>query len=333
LITTEGQNKLLLGALPTPATEGGIIGQMIATVAGDQRQLKVEMDESTKIKIAQANANKETFQVTTNENGERVITFKDGTIRVVTVSKTDLDDFNSILNLELSRGGGSTISDLKNNKDTSFNGIVNSEDEAIKNGLMQMGALQSNILNVNYDPTHGFLSDVIEVGWNKLLGTTILKSGNLYELNDYGQTIADAAKSYNITGLRMVGHSGGGERLVDGVLNGVKAGEFTDTELRVQFYGTPVSTKDIIDAGIFSGVSGAKNIQHQINKGDFVAENLGGNSSNVLDKNLGLFGPALITNGYKLFLDSSPHSNYFCEGSFCGYDKLNLNNINQARAP
>ena len=105
------------------------------------------------------------------------------------------------------------------------------------------------------------------------------------------------------------------------------------SRLQIQLYGTPVSTSKIQSA--FNAATGqsAITVQHQINPNDFIAENLGGNSSKILDSKLGLFGPALITNGYKLFLDSSPHSKYFCEGSFCGYDKSNLNNSNQARAP
>ena len=87
------------------------------------------------------------------------------------------------------------------------------------------------------------------------------------------------------------------------------------------------------DVAGMAGIDNPQDIKHQINPGDFVGENLGwGNSPNTTDKILGPLGPGLITNGYKLFLDSSPHSNYFCEGSFCGYDKLN-NNSNQPRTP
>ncbi len=97
---------------------------------------------------------------------------------------------------------------------------MNSQTEAVQNGLMQIGTLQSNVLQTIYDPTHGFISDAIEVGWNYAFGNTMLKSGNIRELNTFANNLSQAIDVYEITNLKAVGHSGGGDRLYLGVLLG-----------------------------------------------------------------------------------------------------------------
>ena len=168
---------------------------------------------------------------------------------------------------------------------------------------------------------------MLEVGWNWALGKTPLKSGNLYELATYGQNVAEAAKANDITGLRYVGHSGGGDRLYQGIIYGATENAFKGTDTQLQFYGSPLLTERMREHAGYSGIGNAQDIKHQINPGDYVGENLGwGNASSLTDKILGPFNPvAIATKVPQLFLDSSPHSTYFCEGSFCGYDKLNIN--------
>ena len=100
-------------------------------------------------------------------------------------------------------------------------------------------------------------------------------------------------------------------------LNAMEEAQALD-RLMVEFNLTHQQVADAV------GIYNAQQIQHQINKGDFVGENLGwGNSNNTADKILGPFNlVAIATKLPKLFTKSSPHSNYFCEGSFCGYDNF-----------
>ena len=49
-------------------------------------------------------------------------------------------------------------------------------------------------------------------------GKTPLKSGNIYELNEFSNNLSSALQEYDITGLRFAEHSGGGDRFYLGLL-------------------------------------------------------------------------------------------------------------------
>ena len=325
------------GLIPTENNNGGIYQQMVAMVTGDQTIIGAEISDEAKYRVALANSRKEEYNVIATDNGETKLVFDTGESYLINITKTDIDDYSLGMKNQIQNGVASNefslINDLKLNKDNSLNGVNNTENEAILKGLRTIGVLQSNTLNVIYDPTHGLFPDTLEVGWNKLTGNTVLQSGNLYELNSYAQSVSQAASTNNITDLRYVGHSGGGERLYDGILLGVERGSlgYVDTlqqqqsRLQTQFYGTPTKTTSLLEAVWYATGIKDNNTQHQINPNDYVAENLGRNSPNTSDKILGAFGPGIVHVPSLFDTKTSPHSTYFCRGSFCGYEKLGIN--------
>jgi hypothetical protein len=128
-----------------------------------------------------------------------------------------------------------------------------------------------------------------------------------------------------MTDIRMVGHSNGGDRLYLGILKAVENGTFKyqdqdgniQSRVRVQFYGTPSLTKNISGSANNAGAGYDPTYLHIINSGDFVG--------NVLGLNAGSATQAIssIVKAPLLFVPSlSPHSSYYCEGSFCKFDQI-----------
>jgi hypothetical protein len=123
-----------------------------------------------------------------------------------------------------------------------------------------------------------------------------------------------------MTDIRMVGHSNGGDRLYLGILKAVENGTFNVNNkpiLSVQFYGTPSKTSNIETAAKSSGIKYDKEYLHIINSGDFVGNVLGLNAGSATQ------GISSIVKAPLLFAPSlSPHSSYYCEGSFCKFDQI-----------
>ncbi len=173
------------------------------------------------------------------------------------------------------------------------NGIMNSEDQAIRNGFMQLGAPGDFILA--YDPTHGFFLDLFEVGLNKSGFTTA---------NSMAALGLDTILHDNSPGVFInAGHSAGGESLYQQMLN-ADDGVFSNSI--VLFYGTPQNTDDLENAAYNSGANFGG---HSINPGDPVAILAGGNFTNIDEFMDG------VVNLPDLFGQDSPHSDYYCTNS------------------
>ena len=224
-----------------------------------------------------------------------------------------------------------TINDLISTKDYSLHGIDNTSDQAFRNGLMQLGTITNesenglSFVTLNA-PTKGGVFDALENFHNFFLGKTPLASANIIQLQDFSQNLATTAKENNLTDIRMVGHSNGGDRLYLGVLRGVTNNEFQyvdssgneGSRLSVQFYGTPSMTSNIRDAADDAGVKYDKTYLHNINSGDFVGNILGANANSAKEAALSVIEMPLLISP-----TVSPHSSYYCQGSICNFDKVN----------
>jgi filamentous hemagglutinin len=181
------------------------------------------------------------------------------------------------------------------------NGIQNSLNEALRNGAMQTG---DRDLSMAYNPEHGMIGDLLESGWDKIIGG-VVASGNARQLRTFLHEGADNG----YTG-RVAAHSQGGllvYRALDGSLFDSKNGD-----IMFQFNGTPIRTEELENA---VNRANGKWTGHNINDGDPVANVpiiLGGNakSSNELVDSISEM-PNLFDS------TKSPHSNYFCTADFC----------------
>ncbi|MDA0902077.1 MAG: hemagglutinin repeat-containing protein [Proteobacteria bacterium] len=233
-----------------------------------------------------------------------------------------------------------TLQDILNTQDYSLHGIYNTSQEGFRNGMMQLGTIQNetegglSFVTLN-SPTKGPIFDGIENIYNTIFGKTPFSSANMEQLKDFSQTLGEISQFENVTtqtnngyyvsnpldmsGIRMVGHSNGGDRLYLGILGGGDGRQLRAVEdLRLQFYGTPSKTQYIRDAAEEAGLSNHQDIQHLINHGDYVGEGLGRNKGG----NLSSLAPIIyIHNAPKLVTDESPHSNYYCQGSFCNFEE------------
>ena len=208
------------------------------------------------------------------------------------------------------------------------NGIMNSLEDAARNGAMQTG---TDSLLVAYNPTHGFLADMIESGWDKTIGRALpdAGSGNSRQVAVMFQQWADDERLMN-----TAAHSQGGLlvytalRMLDqGALAPVimqnDKGEKVKTEYMFQINGAPVDTIDFIhsiahvDADTGNHTGGG----HNINSGDPVPLLLGGNAEN---NEQFLEAVRQVSNVFGLGNSSSPHSNYFCQGDFCDDNQLGI---------
>jgi hypothetical protein len=289
--------------------------------------------------LMRAILNKDIFSFDKDQNGNKILII------------TDKEGNQKTYNYEINQKSLNDISlaDLAINKDYALHGIYNNADEAFRNGIMQLGTLQ------NYDsktdessfislaaPTKGLIVDGIENVYNFIFGTTPLASANVTELKEFSQTmgvvgqyqsvtIQDQLGSFNalqnpMINIRMAAHSNGGDRLYLGVLGGANSKDFEyidfqgnkQSKLQVQFYGTPTNTNNIQNAAKNAGLINSNQIQNIINPNDYVGEGLGRNRGGALSS----LAPIIyLYNAPKLFTKDSPHSNYYCQGSFCQFDK------------
>ena len=199
------------------------------------------------------------------------------------------------------------------------NGIMNSLEDAARNGAMQTGA---DSLLVAYNPTHGFLADMIESGWDKTIGQALpdAGSGNSWRIAAMFQQWADDKRVMN-----TAAHSQGGLlvytalRMLDqGTLAAVTRnddkGNPTEQNYQFQINGAPVNTDDFIKAIEHADASIGDHLEggHNINPSDPVALVLGRNAGNWPEF---LESVLQVANLFKS--EVSPHSNYFCQGDFC----------------
>ncbi|MDD3325321.1 MAG: hypothetical protein PHN38_09415 [Sulfurospirillaceae bacterium] len=220
-----------------------------------------------------------------------------------------------------------------------INGMMNSEGEAIKNGLQQTGQSRTGTpveLTVAYNPTYGILPDLLEAFVDKSgIGTTGIAKQTGQFVNEvsnargsYGSNFAMHSQAnaivYNgiayvqtTTGFQPVGYYKTGEINSDGTPK-------TNVPTFVSF-GSPINVDDM--ATRIAGKPNEGGLEYKYSgtytkPNDFVGEVLGGNSGN--NEQADLAQKANILNAYKLFTSDSPHSTYICEnyadqGVQCGY--------------
>ncbi|OUR70510.1 hypothetical protein A9Q76_07390, partial [Arcobacter sp. 31_11_sub10_T18] len=214
----------------------------------------------------------------------------------------------------------------------SVNGMMNNEAEAIKNGLEQTGQFgigQPVELTVGYNPSYGFLPDLLESAVDTSeLGTTGIAKQT-------GQFVLDLDKARADKGANIALHSQGNPIVYNGIQYIMDQGEYkatgyfkTDTKnleednkMTFVSFGSPkngAEMKKLIKEKLDATYSGA-----YTKKDDFVGEALGGNSGN--NGTATLQQKVDILNAFKLFGSNSPHSSYRCEDYGpkvqCGYRK------------
>ncbi|MCW8896235.1 MAG: adhesin, partial [Sulfurimonas sp.] len=217
----------------------------------------------------------------------------------------------------------------------SINGMMNSEAEAIKNGLLQTGQMNTDKaveLTVGYNPSYGFLPDLLESAVDKSgIGTTGIAKQT-------GEYVNNVTASRGNTGSNFAMHSQANVIVYNGIQyvqengGGFKPVEYYKIDGKIEpnvptfvSFGSPMNKDDmnklITDpqdkGGVGYGYSGAFTKQD-----DFVGESLGANSGNNAQATI--FEQANILNAYKLFTSDSPHGTYVCQdyagfGVKCGY--------------
>lgn len=209
---------------------------------------------------------------------------------------------------------------------------MNNEAEAIKNGLEQTGQFgigEPVELTVAYNPSYGFIADLLESAVDKSgIGTTGIAKQT-------GTFVSDVTTLRGNEGSNFAMHSQGNAIVYNGIKYVKNNGGFkpvgyyknskkNGTPTFVSF-GSAMNAKDMKDligrekskGGLEYTYSGAYTKDN-----DFVGEAIGGNSGN--NKQATLMQKANIVNAYKLFTDDSPHSSYICQdyadqGVQCGY--------------
>ena len=213
------------------------------------------------------------------------------------------------------------------------NGMFNSEGDAIKNGLNQTG---SEIFTLNYNPTHGFLGDLLESGVDKIGMTTGIAKQT-------GQFIYDVTTARGTAGSNFAMHSQGNLLTASGIAYRNEHGGFMPQSYFVDeskpldeqktglptfaSFGSPVNSKDM--EKILQGSEGSPFRYNgaYTKDNDFVGEVLGGNRGQngqmpIIDQVLNAPNSILL---FELpFMPPSPHSTYLCqnhEGASqnCGY--------------
>lgn len=298
-MVAEGVNEVMnklgtytIGAFPSTHHHGGLATQLPTLILGDQQNRRVE------VVFKQVRDEITDEPVIDNATGEPVLEID---FEKTTISGDNID-----------------INNLPEDVKHFFvNGILNTMEDAIRNGNMQTGA---DTLIVAFNPSHGFLGDLLESGLDKTLGAHgIAHSGNAGQVID----LLKAAQDQNIT-LSGAAHSQGG-LLLTTALNWIDEGylkrDCSNGEFKFQINGAPVDTADFVAAvrdsgGEFSRDENGNIIPHNINPGDpvpLVPILGGGNAENVQE----IFD-ALLNVLNLLNPEISPHSNYRCEGDICG---------------
>lgn len=194
------------------------------------------------------------------------------------------------------------------------NGMMNNEAEAIKNGLQQTGFWNTKSgkveLTVNYNPSYGFLGDLLESAVDKFGGTTGIakQTGNFY--NDVVGARGDEGSNFaNHSQANGLAKSGIKWKVNNGGFN-VNNGKHT-----IVSFGSPISREEMSKTiDLANSKVGNEQFVYSgsyTKKGDFVGEALGGNSED--NKDASLTDRLNILNAIKLFTDNSPHSEYICQ--------------------
>ena len=237
--------------------------------------------------------------------------------------------------------GPVTITEGTSTYQNSTNGMLNTEMQALINGVTQTHATVVNnegrltvegensvLLSVNYNPTRGILSDGLESAVDKYGGTTGMAEQT-------GEFIRDVTTANGTAGTNIANHSQGNLLTLSGMKyinekgsyesGGFKGNDHFVTENEdgllndkaipsVGGFGSPVNTNDmreVVEKGAEFSFNG-----NYTNDGDFVGEVLGRNKGKDGDRGNSQLSDAVVADSYiklyKLFTEESPHSGYNC---------------------
>ncbi|WP_180999462.1 hemagglutinin repeat-containing protein [Campylobacter concisus] len=323
-------SMVALDIIPTSYNNGGLFGQLVGSFGGKEiasdlisvfskNSEKYELYKDKMVKLEDSKYFK-TISPEKREELKKLSYFKD-----LYVSKEPLGiDVDTITHQNFG------------------NGILNTPMEAIMNGLEQTGQIKKDgtrlagntiELTIKYNPTRGFFSDLLEAAQDKFsIGTSDMAKQVGSFISDVTKAAEEKRKKDNrVFAVNFAAHS----QLNTLVYNGVKWG--IDNELyrhldgvkslmkkgkgnpyTVSSFGSPVDVekmRDVLEAAKID-IAGTFS-----NKGDFVAEGLGGNKD--VNKKADMADRINVLNIPKLFMDDSPHSSYVCQdyekgGARCG---------------
>ena len=323
-------SMVALDIIPTSYNNGGLFGQLVGSFGGKEiasdlisvfskNSEKYELYKDKMVKLEDSKYFK-TISPEKREELKKLSYFKD-----LYVSKEPLGiDVDTITHQNFG------------------NGILNTPMEAIMNGLEQTDQIKKDgtrlagntiELTIKYNPTRGFFSDLLEAAQDKFsIGTSDMAKQVGSFISDVTKAAEEKRKKDNrVFAVNFAAHS----QLNTLVYNGVKWG--IDNELyrhldgvkslmkkdkgspyTVSSFGSPVDVekmRDVLEAAKID-IAGTFS-----NKGDFVAEGLGGNKD--ANKKADMTDRINVLNIPKLFMDGSPHSSYVCQdyekdGAICG---------------
>ena len=293
----EGLNYISLGIMPSKENRGGILAN-IPVLTGifdnSNRQYLVVNKESDK------------YSEKDFEKIQDIKFFK-------SLSDADREKFKDQQDLYISKNPYEITKKTATFQNFT-NGMMNNEAEAIKNGLQQTGFWNTKSgkveLTVNYNPSYGFLGDLLESAVDKFGGTTGIakQTGNFY--NDVVGARGDKGSNFaNHSQANGLAKSGIKWKVNNGGFN-VNNGKHT-----IVSFGSPISREEMSKTiDLANSKTGNEQFVYSgsyTKKGDFVGEALGGNSED--NKDASLTDRLNILNAIKLFTDDSPHSEYICQ--------------------
>ena len=324
-------SMIVLDIVPTSYNNGGLFGQLVGSFGGKEiasdlisvfskNSEKYELYKDKMVKLEDSKYFK-TISPEKREELKKLSYFKD-----LYVSKEPLGiDVDTITH------------------QNSGNGILNTPMEAIMNGLEQTGQIKKDgtrlagntiELTIKYNPTRGFFSDLLEAAQDKFsIGTSDMAKQVGSFISDVTNAAEEKRKNgEDIFAVNFAAHS----QLNALALNAIKWGkvhglfshlrEFASTTKEekkkspytISSFGSPIDAKKMQDtlSAVGLGLAGTFS-----NKGDFVAEGLGGNKD--ANKKADMTDRINVLNIPKLFMDGSPHSSYVCQdyekdGAICG---------------
>jgi filamentous hemagglutinin len=157
------------------------------------------------------------------------------------------------------------------------NGMLNTLPQALVNGMEQTGA---QTVTVNYNPTHGFIGDLLESSVDKVFGNGFIESGAAQQTGEFINSVVELNANNGTGETNFVAHSQG-NLLMNAGMNTLSDDDFTSIhneqlqDVTVFSNGSPVQTntmEETVHEYIGFTFSGSN-----ANPDDAVAEGLGRN--------------------------------------------------------
>jgi filamentous hemagglutinin len=264
----------------------------------------------------------------TEENKDDFIPMKESEY-YNSASQEDRDALDALGNLYVSKAP--VVIDANNaTYQNGTNGMMNNEIQALRNMITQTHVEGDTNINgtLNYNPTHGFLGDLIESGVDKNGGTTGIA-------RQTGEFMYDVTHARGTSGANFANHSQGNALVYAGVdyinnTSGFDEAEYfiDSTKIRDKQYeglpsvvgfGSPMSYDTMNKLFVETGFEFTGNFT---NENDYVGEGIGANTghngSATILKKLNLYNAALL---FDVLPIPSPHGRYNCDpskGQICG---------------